>query len=330
MSTSSNPSRGSLSTPRSRLFDDEAAFYSYGYDNVILSQQVFPATSSQVSWLQAVYPVGSTIAVTTPLALTSPANGSSVGTADVDFTWSDVGASWYELLVDDDPDFSSPDVSYANIQEVFGNTKNIIPNWFARGQYSSACGCTYAGRIDTDVTRLDLHLRSSHARQSTWEPLYRLYNPPARDHFYCSNAVHALGARGRATMTRVWRGMCPTPPWDHPDMVFLYRLWDFTHGSHYYTTDPADKDDAIQNRNHGYEGITGYLIGAPRRQGPGSDTTISRSNFRTAILIGTTSTRSASSKGRMRYPRMASSTWGSRATSRQSATWACSPGIASR
>ena len=259
------PEPGQSSPPRSRLFDDEAAFYSYGYDSVILSQQVFPATSSQVSWLQIEYPVGSTIAVSPSLTLTSPTNGSSVGTAHVDFTWSDVGASWYELLVDDDQNFSSPDVSYDNIQEVFGPTKNIIPNWFTPGLYYWRVVAHMPDGSTQPSADWTFNFDPPTLASPAWEPLYRLYNPPARDHFYCSNAAHAIGAQGEGYNDEGVEGHVSYTPFDDPDMVCLYRLWDFDHGCHYYTTDPADKDDAIQNRNHGYGGITGYLIGVPRQ-----------------------------------------------------------------
>jgi len=46
---------------KSRLFDDEAAFYTYGYTAQHLSSQPIALSSTQVSWLQSQYPQGSVI-----------------------------------------------------------------------------------------------------------------------------------------------------------------------------------------------------------------------------------------------------------------------------
>ena len=57
------PEPGTNSPLRSRKFNDENAFYNYGYPSGALTKQIVTVGSSMYNWIQRKYPVGSTIYV---------------------------------------------------------------------------------------------------------------------------------------------------------------------------------------------------------------------------------------------------------------------------
>ena len=58
------PEPNSTSPLKSRLFEEENAFYSYGFTNPVLQNEPIPFDATQVSWIQSQYPIGTTISDT--------------------------------------------------------------------------------------------------------------------------------------------------------------------------------------------------------------------------------------------------------------------------
>ncbi|MFH1755337.1 MAG: hypothetical protein ABIA59_06495, partial [Candidatus Latescibacterota bacterium] len=170
----------------------------------------------------------------------------------------------YELWVDDDPDFLSPDISPANVSGITDTQKYIEANWLAADTYYWRVVAIMPDLTTQTSPTWTFTLDPPLLTNPEWEPLYRLYSPSGRNHFCCSNESHQDGAMGVGYNDEGVEGHISYLPFDDPEMVNFYRLWDNVHGCHYYTIDPLDKDDALQNRDHLYEGITGYIISVSR------------------------------------------------------------------
>ena len=198
-------------------------------------------------------------------ALLSPQNLSSVTTCDIPFSWTDSGADYYQLYVDDDDDFSSPQISpfhFAPMDVEFIYTTSFPwgCNWLDEGQYywkvrawtgddyeeSEEWSFTYAPPIE---------------EFPDWGPLYRLYNHAATDHFYCSSQSHSDIAQDQGYVEEGVEGFVSHSRFNHSERVSLFRFNSVEPGLdwHLYTADASQVDPLIESGLR-FEGITGYVF----------------------------------------------------------------------
>ena len=100
--------------------------------------------------------------------------------------------------------------------------------------------------------------------QSEWVPLARLYNPNTGDHFYTSSRLE--GQRAQRRLGYTFEGVAAYVASD-PDpgdgLVPLYRLFNPSAGTHFYTTDRSEGLTARDQLGFHFEGVAGYISASP-------------------------------------------------------------------
>ena len=202
------------------------------------------------------------------LDLLTPSQGTIVTTDQANFSWSDTGADYYELWVDDNASFSSPVVNPQHFQpfdldQLQVTTLQWGHNWFPTGvlywKVRANTGGTYV-----ESSTWSFSYAPTPAADPVWDPLYRLYNPTTKDHFYCTSYGHQLLAQDSGYFEEGVEGHVSTQRYMDADLVPIFRLWDDGRDCHYYTSDFSDCDALIATGTYVYEGITGYGLSAPR------------------------------------------------------------------
>jgi len=202
------------------------------------------------------------------LDLLTPAQGVSVTTDQVPFSWTDTGADYYELWIDDDASFASPVVSPQHLQPMDLDQLHVTSldwgkNWFPLGvlywKVRASTGGTYVETSTRSFT-----YAPTLAAEAAWDPLYRLYKPTTKDHFYCTSFGHQQLAQDSGYQDEGVEGHLSTQRHVDPDLAPIYRLWDDGRDCHYYTSDFVECDALIATGTYVYEGITGYGIDTPR------------------------------------------------------------------
>jgi len=268
------------STPlKSRWFVSEAAFDSYGYGAGVLAQESIALSNSQVDWLLTQYPRGTDISL---FGLIEPSEGETITFYDIDFEWGDVGADYYELLVDNNQGFGSPEVSKdrSYVFDYFTETSFTLTTtnglWLSQGFYywkviaHFSDNSTMISSVGTFIYDPD------ELPYPDWVPLYRSYiyiapgqpNGPTQEHFYCSEVpgnYHLNTAIAAGFTFEKVEGFVSLYPFETTyNLKEIFRLFNETESSHVYTTDGVQKDALLAlGTNWKYEGITGYTSDNP-------------------------------------------------------------------
>ncbi|MDW7680065.1 MAG: CARDB domain-containing protein, partial [bacterium] len=220
-------------------------------------------------WSEWSDPRSFTIGTTPNFTLLSPINNYTVTTDEVTFQWSDVSAVKYEIEVDDDDNFSSPEISKQHYSvlnnlninnltetqfEIFGNwlpklNNNFPYYWRVKAIYSD--NSSQWSEIGTFIYNPPV------SDNPKWHPLYRVYNPQIKDHFYCANDNHRQIALDDGYQSERTDGFVSIVRFNAPDMVPIYRFWINPEKCHYYTASESDRDQQIINGLL-YEGIVGF------------------------------------------------------------------------
>lgn len=197
--------------------------------------------------------------------LIKPDDNSTIYTSEVKFNWSNVGADHYVLLVDDDVDFSSPEISDHHPYGVFNNYDSteyqISGNWLTAGTQYWKVRAYYSDSSFKDSDVWSFTYNPPIEPKPVWYPLYRMYKSEDHDHFYVINDNNRQIAINSGYHDERVEGYLSIKPFDNHDMVNLYRFYDAANKCHFYTTNEAEKDSKIKEGLI-YEGITGYAYGS--------------------------------------------------------------------
>ena len=204
--------------------------------------------------------------------LISPVKGDEVLTSNIVFKWENIGATRYELWVDDDKQFNSKEVSPINIPEI-NNLKadfyDLCAGWLTEGkQYWKIKAYFYDGQILESVVDSFMY-KPPIASKPIWKPIYRAYKPEDADHFYCTSKTHLDGAKNSGYNFERVEGYLSVNPFTILDptdqMKTVFRLYKKGEESvqkanrHYYTSSLKEKNDSIAG-GWDYEGILGYTF----------------------------------------------------------------------
>lgn len=199
------------------------------------------------------------------LILLSPAEGAVVTTDEITFTWSDVGAERYELYVDNNPQLSSPEISPYNIPALRNRDTTaytISGNWLQWGGYSWKVIAYFSqDTIESEIGHFKYEPPT--LAEPNWVPLYRLYHPSDKDHFYAALDTHRQVAIKSGFRDERVEGFVSLKRFEHPSMIELFRFYDQKNKAHYYTKDSTDRDQKIAEGLL-YEGITSFAYRSPQ------------------------------------------------------------------
>ena len=200
-------------------------------------------------------------AIQAPPELISPADQSAVTDATLTFQWGTVpNVTSYEILVDNNSGFGSPELNKANYQNTTYTINNYLSDnvyyWKVRAKLSDGAYTAWS-----QTWQFTYHLPVLPA--PVFVPLYRLYtNNQAngtRDHFYTANPVEkaeAISQKGYKD-----EGIeCFVSDRNFLGGVPLYRLYWGEKNSHCFTTSEGEKDSRVL-QGYVYEGIACFIYG---------------------------------------------------------------------
>ncbi|MGH7457094.1 MAG: hypothetical protein ACRENG_37435, partial [bacterium] len=252
---------------KSRLFVDEAAFFSYGYSNTVLVNEPITLTPAQVTWMKSQYPVGTPITAG-PQLLTTWADG-TITTDEITFSWSNVGAARYELYVDNTQGFGSSEIAPYNIpalRNLTGTAYTISGNWLQRNEYYWKVKAFFSNNTTAESTVGHFFYYPPTLSAPAWVPLYRLYKGgQIHDHFYATSDYHRQTAINSGYTPERVEGYLSLYRFNDADMVEVFRFFNSAKSCHYYTTSSTDRDNQII-AGLTYEGITGFAYKNPRSE----------------------------------------------------------------
>ena len=193
--------------------------------------------------------------------LISPANGSTVDTAALTFQWSTVtDAASYEILVDNDSGFGSPEINQIGISETTYTVTNHLPDnfyyWKVRAKLSDESYTAWSAPWQFTY-QLPVYT------EPYWVPLYRLYNNDIHDHYYTTIPAHRddyVQNKGY-TYERI-ECYISDRKFNDTNCGYLFHLWDKTDDIHFYTGSESEKDTKIIE-GFSYEGIVGFIYTQP-------------------------------------------------------------------
>jgi hypothetical protein len=193
-------------------------------------------------------------------SLISPTNNSSITNSDITFQWSPVsGADSYEILVDNNSGFGSPELNETGLTSTTRTITNHISDnvyyWKVRAKFADGSYTQWASPWQFTY---NLPVNPN----AVWVPLFRLYKYDSvnntRDHFYTTNSTERDNAVN--TMSYSDEGVeCYISDRNFTGGLPLYRLYRSDVNSHFYTTSVTEKDDMIATGGYSYEGIQGFV-----------------------------------------------------------------------
>ncbi len=200
--------------------------------------------------------------VTSPgeFEITKPTSADSVETKEIQFTWTDIGAERYELYVDNNGGFGSPEISKNNFEQFQNYTQTsftLNDYWLSKNQYNVKVIAYMQDGSTREALNNFLYLPEPSASPA-WVHLYRLYDGSAKDHFYTTNPTHRDQAIADGYKYERIEGLVSERPFDSQNRAALFHLYDEAGNTHFYTADSAEKDDKIIE-GYLYQGITGYI-----------------------------------------------------------------------
>jgi len=196
-----------------------------------------------------------------------PTPSQTVTTPEIDFQWSNVHALRYELYVDNNPGFGSPEVSPLSIP-AFNNFTNVVytltRNWLSQNTYYWKVKAYFQSGPPMESSVGTFTYLPPRDASPSWVPVYRAYHPTDVDHFYCTNSNHLAQAQNGGYIFEKVDGYLAINPFEASgDLRAVFRFYNSQDMSHYYTVDENDRDDKII-AGWKYEGITGYGYATPR------------------------------------------------------------------
>ena len=88
--------------------------------------------------------------------------------------------------------------------------------------------------------------RVNNANPANSQPLYRFFNKKNGSHFYTASAAEKDSVQANQSATYTYEGIAynisTTPA---ADSTTVYRFFNKKNGSHFYTADPAEKDNVV-------------------------------------------------------------------------------------
>jgi RHS repeat-associated protein len=204
---------------------------------------------------------------TTPTILISPINNIVVNSSSIVFDWNDViGAVDYHLIVDDNINFTDPEISwitsaYSNHQQSYCT---VGTDWLFDSTYYWKV-VAYSSNGDSLVSSdQSFQFNSLKNQTPNWKPILRSYKSADVDHFYCTDLNQMLVADSLyAFAYEKTEGFLADKPYTTSNSLKpVYRLYSLgstatNEKSHYYTTDVSQRNTKIRS-NWRYEGIIGY------------------------------------------------------------------------
>ena len=198
--------------------------------------------------------------------LVSPEDNSTKNARGLVFEWSEApGATGYEIIVDNNQDFSSPEINEPGFRvQTLESTRYETENWLPSDQYFWKVNAILPDGSKVSSATWSFEYALPTENDPVWVPFYRTYryeqSENKRDHFYTANraendnAVTNLNYKNEGVecyvSDRIFDGGTP-----------LFRLYHSSQKSHYYTTDINDKDSRI-SEGYRYEGIAGFAAQA--------------------------------------------------------------------
>lgn len=196
--------------------------------------------------------------------LLNPPNDTTINSSQLNFQWSDCNADHYELLVDNDSAFGSPEISRYNIDtlENYTNTSFQISGWLEEKTYYWKVSAVYPGGSKVESSSGTFTYSPVRTTTPTWTPIYRAYKPADVDHFYCTSESHlAQAVRDGYNFEKV-DGYLSSTPFVSSSMKNIFRFYIDKQKSHIYTSNSVTKDSLISaDTTNLYEGITGFAYG---------------------------------------------------------------------
>lgn len=197
--------------------------------------------------------------------LISPSNGSTVTSSAFTFQWSDCNALYYELLVDNNSGFGSPEISknhLIQLRNYTGTSFQISGNWLEQNLYYWKVYAVYSGGLRVQSAVGSFTYSPTPTSSPTWIPIYRAYKSSDVDHFYCTNDIHLVQAIQNGYDFEKVDGYLSLTPFVTSNLKCVFRFYDSTQMSHIYTTNSVTKDSLISaSTGNKYEGISGYAYG---------------------------------------------------------------------
>ena len=208
--------------------------------------------------------------ISTPIApiFRSPANGATITTNEVSFDWGDVpGAVSYEILVDNNSGFGSPEVHEPGIHEKSLTASEYrITNWFSNNVYFWKVLAHLSDGSTQVIDTLSFTYLLPPTLKPVWVPFYRYYKgDPDQDHFYTTSFYQGTTALDDGySYERIENYISDRK---FPDSLPLFRLYNPAIKSHFYTIDEAQKDEMNALNGYQYEGIQGYVYASATQGG---------------------------------------------------------------
>jgi RHS repeat-associated protein len=245
---------------------------------------VFSVQMAGYTWTPPSYVVNNILANTSiyfigtlsisPPVLIVPLNNSLTSQSEIYFDWSGVGADYYQLLVDDDSDFSSPEVNTLRYPKLTTEEKqrsyyNLCGNWLSAGIHYWKVVAYYSGEV-TYISEVWSFTYNPPLSDLAWLPIYRSYKQRTSDHFYCTYDTHLAIAQADTFRYEKVEGFLSNTPYTPPEGRILKAVYRFASSggpavneqTHFYTTSETEREEKIV-ANWYYEGITGYTDDAP-------------------------------------------------------------------
>ncbi len=196
-----------------------------------------------------------------------PTPNQSITTNEINFQWTNVYALRYELYVDNNAGFGSPEVSPLSIP-AFNDFHNVVytltGNWLNQNVYYWKVRAYFQSGPFMESSVGTFTYQPPKDLQPSWVPVYRAYYSTDVDHFYCTNSTHLAQAENGGYVFEKVEGFLGINPFEAgADMRPVYRFYTGQDMSHYYTADETDRDNKIIN-GWIYEGITGYGYASTR------------------------------------------------------------------
>ena len=198
--------------------------------------------------------------------LTFPSNGSTVTSGAFTVQWSNCNAIRYELLVDNNSGFGSPEISkyhLSDLQNLTQTSYQISGNWLEENVYYWKVYAVYSGGLKIQSTVGSFTYSPTKSTSPNWVPIYRAYKPADVDHFYCTSVNHLIQAIISGYDFEKIDGYLSATPFNGSGMINIFRFYSNKQKSHIYTSNPTTKDSIISaDTTNLYEGISGYAYGS--------------------------------------------------------------------
>ncbi|MFC2130958.1 RHS repeat-associated core domain-containing protein [Bacteroidota bacterium] len=241
------------------IFEDRIPLNDYDYGEYTISVR---AQDENGLWGIPQYAEFENIDSVFPIELISPIDLDTVSTQEIEFKWTNTGAVKYELLVDNNSGFGSPEISKYNIDTLRNYTGQSIQfggNWLEQNIYYWKIYAHYNDGTLLETSTATFTYLPEKQNNPDWVPIYRAYNPSAIDHFYCTNDNHLQTAiDGNYNFEKV-EGYLSILPFETNNIKSIFRFYLSNDGCHYYTASPSKRDSIIiADTLNIYEGISGY------------------------------------------------------------------------